>query len=123
MVRGWGIASMLRDVGHLVSLTEFEDKLANAISTKYASRDLSPTSKRNAGCASAGLCVCVVSECAPRRLTFFLRARPFRFRRPPFSSQSKRTTSSTWRLLKAIHGGAGARSVRVEEGASGCFTG
>ena len=66
IVRGWGIASMLRDVGHLVSLTEFEDKLANAISTKYASRDLSPTSKRNAGCASA-LCECVSCASARRR--------------------------------------------------------
>jgi hypothetical protein len=51
-VRSWGIASMLREVGHLLSLAEFEDKLANAISTKYSSRDLSPSSKRTAGCWS-----------------------------------------------------------------------
>ena len=76
IVRGWGIASMLRDVGHLVSLTEFEDKLANAISTKYASRDLSPTSKRNAGCASA-LCVCVCrARVRAAEVDFVLRACP-----------------------------------------------
>ena len=38
----------MRDCGYLLTLAEFEDKLANAISSKYAPRDLSPDSKRAA---------------------------------------------------------------------------
>ena len=46
--RNWGIASHFRDYGHVVTLQEFEDKLAGAVSSKYAARDLSPVSKKSA---------------------------------------------------------------------------
>jgi hypothetical protein len=67
----WGIAGGLRDCGFVVSLRDFEDRLAGEITSKYAPRDLSPVSKKAAVEVSLSsfschvyVCVCMRAEAA-----------------------------------------------------------